>query len=113
MCDPAGLCQCFNSVSNSMGFVLGGIAATVHEQNVKVSGVVDEESAVSIGSKMTGLLVGAIANLCSKPSACYSKTSNVDPIQPAPVSLFLSFLSLRSSADGVVVVVPLAWQLVP
>lgn len=43
--------------------VLSGVSAVVHEEEVEVAGVADEESLVARGHHVAGLLVGAIADL--------------------------------------------------
>lgn len=43
--------------------VLGGVGAVVHEEEVQVTNVVDQESLVAGGHHVASLLVGAIADL--------------------------------------------------
>ena len=43
--------------------LLGGVGLVVHEEEVEVAGVVDEESLVAGGHHVAGLLVGTVANL--------------------------------------------------
>lgn len=43
--------------------VLGSVGSVVHQQQLKVLDVVDEESLVAGGGQETGLLVGAVADL--------------------------------------------------
>jgi hypothetical protein len=45
------------------GVLLGGVGLVVHEEEVEVAGVVDEESLVAGGHHVAGLLVGTVANL--------------------------------------------------
>lgn len=47
-------------------YILGGKGLVVHEEKFDVLGVLDEESLVAVGHKVTGLLVGAVTNLQSK-----------------------------------------------
>lgn len=44
--------------------LLGSVGAVVHEQEVEVAGVVDEEGLVAGGHHVAGLLVAAVADLC-------------------------------------------------
>lgn len=46
-----------------MGIVLGGVGAVVHEEQLKVLDVADEESLVAGGHHVAGLLVGTVADL--------------------------------------------------
>ena len=43
--------------------LLGGVGLVVHEEEVEVAGVVNEESLVAGGHHVAGLLVGTVANL--------------------------------------------------
>ena len=43
--------------------VLSGVGAVVHEEEVELADVVDEESLVAGGHHVAGLLVGTVANL--------------------------------------------------
>jgi hypothetical protein len=45
------------------GVLLGGVGLVVHEEEVEVAGVVDEESLVAGGHHVAGLLVASVANL--------------------------------------------------
>jgi hypothetical protein len=45
------------------GILLGGVGLVVHEEEVEVTGVVDEEGLVAGGHHVAGLLVGSVANL--------------------------------------------------
>lgn len=49
-------------------YVLGSEGLVVHEEEIDVAGVVDEESLVSGWGEVTGLLVGTESDLCL-PSA--------------------------------------------
>lgn len=51
--------------------LLGGVGAVVHEEELKVLDVVDEESLVAGGHHVAGLLVGTVADLLSSQSACF------------------------------------------
>lgn len=46
-----------------MGNILSGVGAVVHEQELNVLGVVDEEGLVARRHHVLGLLVAAISNL--------------------------------------------------
>lgn len=48
-----------------IGDVLSGVGTVVHQQQLDVLGVADEEGLVAGGHHVTGLLVGAIADLYS------------------------------------------------
>ena len=45
------------------GYLLCGVGSVVHQQKLKILGVVDEESLVAGGHHVASLLVGAITNL--------------------------------------------------
>lgn len=50
------------------GGVLGGEGLVVHEEEVDIAGVVDDESLVAAGHQVAGLLVGSVTDL-RNPSA--------------------------------------------
>ena len=64
-----------------IGCLLGSVGPVVHEEQVEVAGVVDEEGLVAGGHHVAGLLVAAVANLQSAISvstAC-SVDSQIPP----------------------------------
>lgn len=61
--------------------VLGSVGSVVHQQQLKVLDVVDEESLVAGGGQETGLLVGAVADL---------KQIHIASAHFVPWSIFLS-----------------------
>ena len=48
--------------------ILGSVGAVVHQEELDILGVVDEESLVAGGHHVTGLLVGAVTDLISNAS---------------------------------------------
>jgi hypothetical protein len=60
-------------VEYSEDYVLCGEGTVVHEEEIYVAGVVDEEGLVAGGHEMACLLVGAITNLQVYPSAFHSR----------------------------------------
>lgn len=52
----------------SVRFVLSGVCAVVHEQELNVLGVLDEEDLVTGGDHVLRLLVAAVSNLPSESS---------------------------------------------
>ena len=64
VCDPVYLLvSCRAKSRRFQGILLGGVGLVVHEEEVEVAGVVDEESLVAGGHHVAGLLVGTVANL--------------------------------------------------
>jgi hypothetical protein len=67
-------------VEDLEGCVLCGEGGVVHEEEIYVAGVVDEEGLVAGGHEMACLLVGAITNLQVYPSAFHDHR-NFGPLQ--------------------------------
>lgn len=64
MCDPVVLLVVWKRNARCVqGSLLGGVGLVVHEEEVEVTGVVDEESLVAGGHHVAGLLVAAVADL--------------------------------------------------
>lgn len=64
MCDPVVLLvACRRDARYVQDSLLGGVGLVVHEEEVEVTGVVDEESLVAGGHHVAGLLVAAVADL--------------------------------------------------
>ena len=75
--------------SEGASHVLGGVGLVVHEEELDVVDVVDEESLVARGRHVAGLLVGAIADLevaIESVSQCFSVRRAYPSISPAPTS---------------------------
>lgn len=62
---PSSLCVCARGRDD----ILGGVGSVVHEQQLKVLDVADEEGLVARGGQVAGLLVGAEADLSRIASA--------------------------------------------
>lgn len=105
--------------------VLSGVGLVVHEEEIQVAGVVDEESLVAGRHHVAGLDVATVADLCSQSllalfslllplfsqgpmSRSFSSMSQIhfaDPsfsIARSPTHLWHSGLALEASADTVV-----------
>lgn len=54
-----------NFLPNGLIDVLSGIGSVVHQEQLDILGVVDDEGLVAGGHHVAGLLVGAVANLYS------------------------------------------------
>ena len=77
--------------------VLGSVGAVVHQQQLEVLDVVDEESLVAGGGEEASLLVGAVADLQFHPSALLAPRE--DPLPRAVEEEFL-LMTYLGHADG-------------
>ena len=92
------------------GSLLGGVGLVVHEEEVEVTGVVDEESLVAGGHHVAGLLVAAVANLSeNSTSATSSRKFSTALFRRPRIAIAMSlqclchrnFLPHKFSAGGV------------
>lgn len=78
-------------------YILGGKGLVVHEEKFDVLGVLDEESLVAVGHKVTGLLVGAVTNLQSNISPDTHDSDMI--IRAAAAAIIAGQHSLQRSID--------------
>lgn len=122
MCDPGGKSQQPDSICHPMyeGYSLGGVGLVVHEEEIQVADVVDEEGLVAGRHHVAGLAVVTISDLCAQSSisicpAVYPHCPLLRPISSRPSSssarsraapvlthLWHGSLALEASPDSVV-----------
>lgn len=62
--DPVILLEPISIFHFRRSHILSSVGAVVHEQELNVLGVLDEEGLVAGRSQVAGLLVGTVTNLC-------------------------------------------------